>query len=65
METAKFQEIRLKFEIKDDDIFFYEVEPNGSLRLLRVREYELMAEEGLREVYDDEPDGLWEKCLER
>jgi len=24
----------------------------------------LLAEEGLKAVYDDEPDGLWETCLE-
>ncbi len=27
-------------------------------------EYELLAEEGLKEVYDNEPEGLWENCLE-
>ena len=27
-------------------------------------EYELLAEAGLKEVYDNEPDGLWEQCLE-
>jgi hypothetical protein len=26
--------------------------------------YNLLAEEGLKAVYDDEPDGLWESCLE-
>ena len=27
-------------------------------------EYELLAEDGLKEVYDKEPEGLWEQCLE-
>ena len=27
-------------------------------------EYELLAEAGLKEVYDNEPAGLWEQCLE-
>ena len=27
-------------------------------------EYELLAEEGLKEVYENEPEGLWEQCLE-
>ena len=26
--------------------------------------YELLAEDGLKEVYDQEPEGLWEQCLE-
>ncbi|MDJ0634099.1 MAG: hypothetical protein QNJ34_12990 [Xenococcaceae cyanobacterium MO_188.B29] len=31
---------------------------------LKQDEYELLAEEGLQEVYDNEPEGLWEQCLE-
>ena len=27
-------------------------------------EYQLLAEAGLKEVYDNEPEGLWEQCLE-
>jgi hypothetical protein len=27
-------------------------------------EYQLLAEAGLKEVYDSEPEGLWEQCLE-
>ena len=27
-------------------------------------EYELLAETGLKEVYDNEPEGLWEQCFE-
>lgn len=29
-----------------------------------TEEYELLAEEGLKEVYDSEPEGLWKQCLE-
>lgn len=31
---------------------------------LSDNEYEILAEAGLKEVYDNEPDGLWEQCLE-
>ena len=27
-------------------------------------EYELLAEAGLKEIYDNESEGLWEQCLE-
>lgn len=27
-------------------------------------EYYQLAEQGLKEVYDEEPEGLWEQCLE-
>jgi hypothetical protein len=29
-----------------------------------LSDYNLLAEDGLKAVYDDEPDGLWESCLE-
>ncbi len=29
-----------------------------------LRDYNLLAEEGLKAIYADEPDGLWESCLE-
>lgn len=32
--------------------------------VLKQDEYELLAEAGLKEVYDSEPEGLWEQCLE-
>ena len=32
--------------------------------ILTDNEYELLAETGLKEVYDSEPEGLWEQCLE-
>lgn len=61
---AKFQEIKKQFNLQDDDLYFYTEEADGTLKLRRVNEYELLVEEGLKEVYDNEPDGLWEKCLE-
>ena len=33
-------------------------------KVLGRNEYELLAEAGLKEVYDNEPEGLWEQCLE-
>lgn len=30
----------------------------------RLSDYNLLAEDGLKAVYDDEPEGLWESCLE-
>ena len=32
--------------------------------ILGKNEYELLAEAGLKEVYDNEPEGLWEQCIE-
>ena len=34
------------------------------LQSINDNEYELLAEVGLKEVYDNEPEGLWEQCLE-
>ena len=64
MKVARFDEIKEKFEIKDEELFIYAVESDETLKLTRLHEYELLAEEGLKDVYDNEPDGLWEKCLE-
>lgn len=64
MKVARFDEIKEKFEIKDEELFLYAVESDETLKLTRLNEYEILAEEGLKDVYDDEPDGLWEKCLE-
>lgn len=64
MPIAKFEQIKQILAIQDDDFFLYNLEEDGSLKLIKVSEYEILAEEGLREVYDDEPVGLWEKCLE-
>ena len=64
MPLAKFETIKDQFELKDEYLYFYTIEADGTLKLCRVSEYELLAEEGLKAVYDDEPDGLWENCLE-
>ena len=64
MQIAKFDEIKEKLGINDDDVFIYTLEQDGSLKLLKLNEYEVLAEEGLKDVYDDEPLGLWEQCLE-
>jgi len=64
MKVARFHEIKEKFEIKDEELFIYAVESDETLKLTRLNEYEILAEEGLKDVYYNEPDGLWEKCLE-
>ncbi len=64
MQVAKFEQIKEKLLIKDEELFIYQVEPDGSLKLTRLNEYEVLAEEGLKEVYENEPLGLWEQCLE-
>ena len=64
MKVARFDEIKEKFEIKDEELFIYAVESDETLKLTRLNEYEILAEEGLKDVYDNEPDVLWEKCLE-
>lgn len=64
MEIAKFEQIKEKFEIKDDQLYMYTLETDGTLKLMKVNDYEILAEEGLKDVYDNEPDGLWEQCLE-
>jgi hypothetical protein len=64
MPIAKFDEIKQILAIQDDDFFLYHLEEDGSLKLIKISEYEVFVEEGLKEVYDNEPVGLWEKCLE-
>jgi hypothetical protein len=64
MPFAKFEAIKAQFDIHDDQFYFYAKETDGTLKLRQVSEYELLAEEGLKAVYNEEPDGLWEKCLE-
>ena len=63
MKVARFDEIKEKFKIKDEELFIYAVESDETLKLTRLNEYEILAEEGLKDVYDNEPDGFWEKCL--
>lgn len=64
MQIARFEEIKEKFNIENENFYFYTVEADGTLKLREANEYELLAEEGLKEIYDNEPEGLWEKCLE-
>jgi uncharacterized phage-like protein YoqJ len=64
MQLAKFAEIKKQLKIEDDNLYFYTTEADGTLKLRQASEYEILAEEGLKEVYDEEPEGLWEKCLE-
>lgn len=64
MPIAKFDEIKQQLAIKDDDFFIYSVEEDGTLKLIKLNEYEILAELGLKDVYDNEPVGLWEQCLE-
>lgn len=64
MQLARFEEIKEKFNIKNENLYFYTAEADGTLKLRKANEYELLAEEGLKEIYDNEPEGLWEKCLE-
>lgn len=61
---AKFAEIKKQLKIEDDNLYFYTTEADRTLTLRQAGEYEILAEEGLKEVYDEEPEGLWEKCLE-
>jgi hypothetical protein len=60
----RFDLIKKRLNLRDDVLYFYAEEADGTVKLRPVNEYELLAEEGLREVYDSEPDGLWEQCLE-
>lgn len=64
MSFAKFEAIKKQFNLQDEQLYFYTQEADGTLKLRPVNEYELLAEEGLKEVYDREPDELWEQCLE-
>ncbi|MEI6758263.1 MAG: hypothetical protein WCK85_10430 [Chlorobium sp.] len=64
MQAAKFADIRLQLQLNDETVYFYIVEKDGSIRLRKANDYELLAEEGLKGIYDNEPEGLWEKCLD-
>ncbi len=64
MQAAKFSEIRNQLQLNDDKIYFYAIDKDGTILLRKATDYELLAEEGLKDTYLMEPDGLWEKCLE-
>ena len=58
MPFAKFVEIKAQFDIHDEQIYCYEKDDDGILKLSKVSEWELLAEEGLKAMYDAEPNGL-------
>jgi hypothetical protein len=62
MYVGTLHEITQKLKLKDENIFFYSVESDGTIKLRKATEYEILAEEGLKDVYCDEPDGLWVQC---
>lgn len=64
MQIAKFSEIKQRLHIEEDEIYFYAASADGTITLRKANEYLLQAEAGLKEIYGDEPDGLWEKCLD-
>ncbi|MDJ0662687.1 MAG: hypothetical protein QNJ42_24860 [Crocosphaera sp.] len=63
MQIAKFKEIKQIFNLKDDELYCYTVETDGTITIKKVNEYELLAEEGLKDVYDNEPERLWEQFI--
>lgn len=63
MQLARFEEIKERFNVKNKNLYFYTAETDGTLKLRKANEYELLVEEGLKEIYDNEPEGLWEKYL--
>ena len=64
IQVARLLDIKNKLQITDETLCFYIVDNDGTIRLRKASDYELLAEEGLKEVYDNEPEGLWEKCLD-
>ncbi len=65
MQAAKYSEIRNQLQLNDDKIYFYTIDKDGTKMLRKATDYELLAEEGLKEIYLMEPpEGLWEQCLE-
>jgi hypothetical protein len=64
MSFTKFEEIKAQFDIHDEQLYFYTKDTDGTIKLRQISEHELLAEEGLRAVYNDEPDELWKKCIE-
>jgi uncharacterized phage-like protein YoqJ len=64
MQIAMFKEIRNKFKIDDESFYIYTIDEDRALKIRTVNEYEIFTEEGLKEIYDNEPEGIWEKCLE-
>ena len=63
MQIAKFKEIKEIFNFNDESYYTYSISETGTISIKKVNEYDLFAEEGLKEIYDSEPEGLWENCL--
>jgi hypothetical protein len=63
MPFATLNNIKSKFHLEDTENFFYSINESGSIILQKVSEYELLSEDSLKKIYDEEPDGLWESCL--
>jgi hypothetical protein len=64
MPIAKLSDIKNKYNLDDEDFYYYTSESGGKISIMKVSDYEILAEESLKSVYDEEPDGLWESCLE-
>lgn len=64
MQVAKLLDIKNQLQITDETLCCYIVDKDGTIRLRKASDYELLAEEGLKDIYDNEPAGLWEKCLD-
>lgn len=62
--SGKISEIRNQLQLNDDKIYFYTIDKDGTKMFRKATDYELLAEEGLKEIYLMEPEGLWEQCLE-
>ena len=64
MPVGTLTEIKKKYDLHDESYFYYTVNESNAVILKKVSEAELLAEESLKEVYENEPEGLWEKCLD-
>lgn len=38
--------------------YIYTIDEDGALKIRTVNEYEIFTEEGLKEIYDNEPEGI-------
>ena len=48
-------EIKKKYNLNDESYYFYMVKEDNSVVLKKVTEAEILAEESLKEVYENEP----------
>ncbi len=64
---AESQSLAAGFETVSDYMRYLIIREQTRLESSEVdwlRDYDLLADPGLKAVYADEPDGLWESCLE-